>query len=131
MARSSYKTPVRDSEIFFFYRGSEVSKNVVIDASTLTANTSLDGTSRYLLAAGTLLQKQSNGRYAKHDGTRAIEGVLALDFEATAAEANSQSPVGLFFGDCYFDASKIVDYSTYGSNAISTLKTQNCFFLIP
>ena len=37
----------------------------------------------------------------------------------------------MFFGDCYFDASKIVDYSTYGANAISTLKPNSVYFLVP
>lgn len=135
--RATYKTPVIDSEIFFYYTGTEVSKNIVLDVSSISADTSIDGTSRYILKAGTLLQKSSLGTvanplYRKFNNTGKVEGVLALDVEVPSPAAGNTA-AGMFFNNLNLDGSKIVDYSTYGTNAASTFKADglNVQFLVP
>jgi hypothetical protein len=115
------------AEPLLFAAGLDAIKNVVIDASLIPADSNFND--RRIWKAGTLLKRSTNvspgggAQYTKYDGTGQIEGVLALDIEVVDGTSNSDTARGMFYHGCVFRASKIVDYSTYGNQAISTLNT--------
>lgn len=127
MPRATGTTATGESEVLLFAAGLDAIKNVVIDASLVTADPA--NNNRRILRAGTLLTKATGAgpggtdQYKKYSGTGRIEGVLALDVEFIDGTANSDTPRGMFFHGCVFRNSKIVDYSTYGNVAASTLNT--------
>lgn len=127
MPRGSAITGVGEPEILLFAAGLDAIKNVVIDASLVPADTA--NYSRRILKAGTMLVKTAaasptgKAQYARYQGTGKIEGVLALDVEFIDGTSNSDTPRGMFYHQCVFRASKIVDYSLYGNVAASTLNT--------
>lgn len=127
MPRSVSTTAVSESEPLLFAAGLDAVKSVVIDASLVPADAA--NNNRRILKAGTLLTKSAaasptgKDQYKKYSGTGKIEGVLALDVEFIDGTSASDTPRGMFYQGCVFRASKIVDYSTYGTHAISTLNT--------
>lgn len=129
--RASSTFVTGEPEILVWPAGLDAIRNVVLDASTVTADA--NNFNRRILKAGTLLTKSAgvgpNGvdQYKRYTGTGLIEGVLALDAEFVDGTSNSDTSRGMFFQGCVFKASAIVDYSTYGAAAISTLNT--CKFM--
>lgn len=125
--RATSKSAFKDPEPLLFAAGLDAIKNVVIDASLVTADPL--NKNRRILPAGTLLKKSPNAgpagktQYIKYDGTGLIEGVLALGVEFVDGTSNSDTARGMFYHGCVFRASAIVDYSTYGAAAASTLNT--------
>lgn len=127
MPRSVFTTATNEQDPLLFASGLEAIKNVVIDASLITADSA--NNNRRILKAGTLLTKatgvgpNSKDQYKRYTGSGKIEGVLALDVEVTDGTANSDTARGMFYHGCVFNNTKIVDYSTYGGVAASTLST--------
>lgn len=127
MPRGSHVTALGEPEPLLFAAGLDAIKNVVIDASSVAPDPSNDN--RRILKAGTILTKSAaasptgKAQYKRYQGTGKIEGVLALDVEFLDGTSNSDTARGMFFHQCVFRASKIVDYSTYGDVATSTLNT--------
>lgn len=127
MPRGSAITGVGEPEILLFAAGLDAIKSVTIDASLVPADPA--NYSRRILKAGTMLTKSAaasptgKAQYTRYQGTGKIEGVLALDVEFIDGTSNSDTPRGMFYHQCVFRASKIVDYSLYGNNAASTLNT--------
>lgn len=127
MPRNISHTAVNEVEPLLFAAGLDAVKSVVIDASLVPADPA--NNNRRILQAGTLLTKAASvsptgaDQYKKYAGSGLIEGVLALSVEFIDGTANSDNSRGMFYHGCVFRASKIVDYSTYGLAAISTLNT--------
>lgn len=127
MPRGSQVTSVSSNEPLLFAAGLDAIKNVAIDASLVPADSANSG--RRILIAGTMLTKAAGAsptgkdQYKRYAGTGKIEGILALDVEFLDGTSNSDNARGMFYHGCVFRASKIVDYSLYGSAAISTLNT--------
>lgn len=124
-ASSTFQTG--EPEILVWPAGLDAVKNVVLDASTVAADPA--NSNRRILRAGTILTKSSavgpNGvdQYKRYTGTGKIAGVLNRDVEFVDGSSNSDRAWGMFFHGCVFNAAKIVDYSTYGAAAASTLNT--------
>lgn len=127
MPRSVSQTAVSEAEPLLFAAGLDAVKSVVIDASLVPADSA--NNNRRILKAGTLLTKAAGAsptgadQYKRYTGSGLIAGVLALDVEFIDGTSGSDAPRGMFYQGCVFRASKIVDYSTYGNAAISTLNT--------
>lgn len=127
MPRGSAITGLGEPEVLLFAAGLDAIKSVSIDASLVPADSTNYG--RRLLRAGTLLTKSpaasptGKAQYARYQGTGKIEGILALDVEFIDGTSNSDTPRGMFYHQCVFRASKVVDYSLYGLTAASTLNT--------
>lgn len=127
MPRGSSITGLGEPEVLLFAAGLDAIKNVVVDASLVPADSANYG--RRILKAGTMLVKTAaasptgKAQYARYQGTGKIEGVLALDVEFIDGTSNSDTARGMFYHQCVFRASKIVDYSLYGNAAASTLNT--------
>lgn len=133
MRASSTTLPGDRNEPLLFPAGLDAIKNIVIDASLVTADPS--NANRRILYAGTLLRRSTGvspsgkDQYIRYTGTGLIEGVLAIDTEFVDGFSNSDRDAGMFFHGCVFNINKIIDYSLYGLAAISTLNT--CKFMAP
>lgn len=135
MARATHSASVPDPEPLLYFSGNPV-KSVAIDASLVTADANYDN--RRFLLPGTLLKRSTNvgpggkAQYAKYNGTGRIEGVLKTFVEFVDGTSNSDFAAGMYYQGEIFDARHIVDYSTYGAVAASTLAaTGGCRFEVP
>lgn len=136
---ASHATAVGDQEPLLYGAGLDAVKSVVVDASSVTADASNDY--RRILLPGTLLKKSSGvgpgspakDQYVKYNGSGLIEGVLKTRVELIDGLSNSDIPAAMYFHGCVFDARKIVDYSTYGAVAASTMASRGtgCTFEVP
>lgn len=136
MALAQHLASVSDPEPLLYAAGLDAVKSVVIDASNVTADAANDN--RRILLPGTLLKKAgavgpaSKVQYMKYNGTGQIEGVLKTRVEFVDGTSNSDFAAGMYYQGCVFDARHIVDYSTYGAVAASTLAaTGGCRFEVP
>lgn len=126
--RAQFSTSVGEPEPLLFAAGLDAIKNVVLDASSIPPNADFGG--RRLIRAGTFLKKHptrlgpdGKPKYVRFDGTGSIEGVLALDAEVLAGPGAQDTARGMFYHGCVFRAQNILDYSTHGAAAASTLNT--------
>lgn len=126
--RATREAAFYDVEIFKYPTGYEAIKNVVIDATKLTA----DANDRFVLKSGTVLSKISASEKVKPAAASGLAqadvvGILAYTVEFFGDEEDQDKPAAAFFFNCIFDASKLTNYSGNATNIKAALPS--CQFL--
>jgi hypothetical protein len=107
-------------EILKFPAGLDAIMSVVVDASTVTPD--VDGNRK--LSAGTLLTGPNvDDKYEQFAGTGDVAGVLADDTMFASGNAQGDQPAAMFFHGCVFRSDRIVDFTTYETQARTDLPT--------
>ncbi len=103
-----------DKEILKYFGGSEVTKNVVIDSTSITPL----GDGRVLLEAGQVLSWVGaiNGKVRPADGDDAqaeIAGILThtVEFFYPNSDSKTDEPAAVYFVDAHFSIPKLVGYT--------------------
>lgn len=119
-----------DKEILKYVTGLEATQNIVIDGTTVP----VDSTSgRYVMQAGTVVAKISAStkvQPAAASGVSAsdIVGILThtVEFFYPVETNVTDEPAAVYFHECIFDITKLVNYSGNASAVQTALKT--CLF---
>ena len=107
-------------EILKFPAGLDAIMSVVVDASTVDADTNGD---RKLVAGTLLTGPNGDSKYEQYLGTGDVMGVLADDTKFASGDSSGDQPVAMFFHGCVFRSDRIVDFSTYETAARTDLST--------
>lgn len=113
-----------DKEILKYPVGLEAVKNVVLDATAVTANA--DG--RLVVEAGTVLVDAGDNKVkpAADSGVEAsdVVGILAHTLEFfDNSDSDFDLPGAAFFWNCIFDSSKLINYSGNAANVKTALSS--------
>ena len=120
-----------DKEILKFPVGLHAIKSVVLDATDVASWPAPTDGSRFYVPAGTILKLSATNvtQYVKYNGgaVGAIKGILARPIDMVANATSSDEPAPMFFHDCVFATSQIVDFTLYASALNNDLGTHNRF----
>lgn len=117
-----------EREILKYVTGTEAVKNLVFDATTISANS--DG--RYVLEVGTIISKISSSSKVKPAPSSGLAqadvvGVLAHTIEFFGnADAHYDETGAAFFHGCVFDTAQLTNYTSNATNVKAALST--CLF---
>lgn len=119
--RTSRQTGQPELEIFKFPPNEQGFASIVIDASTVAANT--DG--NRILEAGTPLSKNVSNQYERFTGAagQVCRGILAHRVAVPDNTAASDAPAAMAFHGEVFRADRIVDFATQGAAMRAAMPT--------
>lgn len=114
-----------DKEILKFPTGLHAIKSGVLDGTDVGSWPAPTGNTRFFVPAGTILKFSSTNPklYVKYNGSGTIRGILARPIDMVANATHSEEPAPIFFHECVFATSQIVDFTLYASALVSDLKT--------
>lgn len=113
-----------DKEILKYFTGGEVTRNIVIDGTTVAVGA--DG--RYVLEAGTVMSKIASSSKVKPAPATGllqadVHGILThtLEFYYPPEAGVTDEPAAVYFFDAIFDTTKLVNYSANAAAVIAAL----------
>src|ERR1044072_9287126 len=111
-----------DKEILKFPEGLNATKSIVLDATDFDVQG--DGTS-YLVPVGTILKLSATNtdKYVASNGTGTIAGILAHNVDLAARATNANEPAPMYFHECVFATTAIVNFTNYASALVRDLPT--------
>lgn len=120
-----------DKEILKFPTGLHAIKSVVLDATDVASWPAPGIDTRFFVPAGTILELSATNttQYIKYNGggVGAIKGILARPIDMVANATSSDEPAPMFYHDCVFATSQIVDFTLYASALVNDLGNFNRF----
>jgi hypothetical protein len=104
-------------EILSYPLETNVLDNAVINAAGVAADSSGPYLGRRYLLAGTILSKRVDNTYERYTAAsgQAVAGILFDTVEFADNTSVSNEPVAYLRRNVSFDATKIIDYGTYGA----------------
>lgn len=113
-----------DKELLKFPVGLNAKKSVVLDGTDFVVTATVDN-SRYFVPNGTILTKSvtNTDKHVEYKGTGTIRGILARPVDMLAQSTAGSEPAPMFFHECVFATTAIVNFTNYASALVNDLRT--------